>query len=291
MRRPIGLNCRRQDQAGPGGMTKIAISYRRKDDPSAVHWMHKQLSDRYGSGNVFIDIDDIPPGKDFRTELEAILKQIEVLIVVIGPDWLERSETGLARIKETEDFVRFEIRIALQRNIIILPLLINGGVMPHRDDLPEDIQSFTYRNAASLQTRTMIADVKRLESGINQLLKERFAEKRKKIVRTIQSKIPFLEWQKIRSQMPTFDWQRIRLQLSFFVMRGAIATTAILVALLAFIRPTDNDITARTEAQKFAAETAKRAAEDQKRKQDQEAQRRQQLQQIQDMMRDRRIVR
>jgi TIR domain len=128
----------------------IAISYRRQDTSDIATRIYDYLVDRYGRSNVFIDIDKIPRGVDFREHIAAEFARVDVIVALIGVNWLSRDETGSPRIKEADDPVRIEFEHAKNNDIIIIPALVDGAGMPARRDLPETIADFTYINAADV---------------------------------------------------------------------------------------------------------------------------------------------
>jgi hypothetical protein len=128
-------------------MPKIAISYRRADSRATVGRIFDHLAERYGEKEIFIDIDNIPYGADFREHIDSILRQIEILIVVVGAHWRGPKESGPPRIFDEADPVRIELQTALKRSIRIVPVLVDDAVMPQAGDLPESLQEFSFRNA------------------------------------------------------------------------------------------------------------------------------------------------
>ena len=118
---------------------KIFISYRRVDEPDFVGRMYDHFVCRYGEENVFMDLD-IP---DFTRFEEHIIKEVDesdVLVAVIGPQWLEllkeKSESG------KRDFVVMEIKRALDKGIMIAPICIKNAPVPEeKDDLPSGIRT------------------------------------------------------------------------------------------------------------------------------------------------------
>jgi hypothetical protein len=88
--------------------------------------------------------------------------------VVIGRQWLNSvSESGLRRLDEPRDFVRVEIEAALQREIPLIPLLVQGATVPSENDLPSSLQDLSYRNAISIRPDPDFHyDVDRLIKGI-----------------------------------------------------------------------------------------------------------------------------
>jgi hypothetical protein len=128
-------------------MPKIAISYRRADSRATVGRIFDHLVEHYGEKEIFIDIDDIPYGVDYRGHIDGILRQIELLIVVVGAHWRGPRKPGPPRIFDEADPVRIELQTALARSIRIVPVLVDDAVMPQAGDLPESLQEFSFRNA------------------------------------------------------------------------------------------------------------------------------------------------
>ena len=96
-----------------------------------------------------MDFDSIPYGVDFREHIRQTLEQVNALVVIIGPHWSESRE-GVRRIDESNDFVRFEVKAALERGIAVIPVLVNNATMPTSEQLPGDIEGLAFRNALVL---------------------------------------------------------------------------------------------------------------------------------------------
>src|SRR5262249_49759992 len=90
---------------------------------------------------LFMDVDAIPLGTNFSKVLHEEVAKCGVLLAVIGPDWSDaRDEHGNRRLDDPNDFVRIEIAAALQRNIPVIPVLLEGARIPKADELPEDLK-------------------------------------------------------------------------------------------------------------------------------------------------------
>jgi hypothetical protein len=111
-----------------------------------------RLTSRYGREAVFRDIDNIPPGLDFREHIRASIEDSDVLMVVVGPRWLGGERHGQPRVHFETDYVRIEVEAALMRHIPVIPLLVGGADMPEPNDLPESIREFAYRNAVHVDS-------------------------------------------------------------------------------------------------------------------------------------------
>jgi len=122
--------------------SKIFISYRRDDDPSAAARVRDGLGRKFRQGNLFIDVDNLLPGQRFDEELAKALAVSDVLIAIIGPRWMELLKTKNA--SGARDHVREEIGGALRRKIIVVPVRVGleGHLpdLPRAEDLPEDIR-------------------------------------------------------------------------------------------------------------------------------------------------------
>jgi hypothetical protein len=133
-------------------MPKIAISYRRSDSSAIAGRIADQLAARYGQESIFLDVDSVPVGTDFRKYIQQVWSEIRVLIVVVGPKWLGADEesSAPARIHERRDVVRIELEMALKRDVVIIPVLVDGATMPLRQQLPRGLRAFSDRNAADV---------------------------------------------------------------------------------------------------------------------------------------------
>lgn len=99
-------------------MAKIFICYRREDSDVAAGRIYDRLKAHFGDGHVFMDVDDIPLGVDFRAHLEQQIRDCNILIAVIGPRWLTlRDGQDRRRLEAPQDYVRTEIELALAREI------------------------------------------------------------------------------------------------------------------------------------------------------------------------------
>jgi uncharacterized protein YecT (DUF1311 family) len=133
-------------------MANILISYRRTDSDVFAGRVRDKIADRFGPDSVFMDIDNIPFGRDFRTHVRDALGKSDVVIVVIGSRWLGTTKSGLARILEETDPVRIEVETALQKGVPVIPILAGDTRMPKPTQLPDTLKDFAFINAATVDT-------------------------------------------------------------------------------------------------------------------------------------------
>jgi hypothetical protein len=105
----------------------------------------------HGKESVFMDIDNIPFGTDFRAHIQAVWRETDILIVVIGPQWLGADATGAVRMSQESDPVRVEIEAAQARNLPLIPVLVDGA-KPGSTELPTSFNDFAFLNAAEVAT-------------------------------------------------------------------------------------------------------------------------------------------
>ncbi|MGF1568239.1 MAG: toll/interleukin-1 receptor domain-containing protein [Nodosilinea sp.] len=151
-------------------MPKIFISYRRSDSEDVAHHIFERLKANFGKPNIFFDVDTIPYGIDFRGFLRREVQQCQVLIAIIGPGWLSTADSdGHRRIDNPADWVRIEIESALTRDILVIPLLVQGAKLPRLNQLPDSLQALAYRNAATIRTKgDFYPDMDRLVKQLQQ---------------------------------------------------------------------------------------------------------------------------
>jgi hypothetical protein len=149
----------------------IFISYRRHESSHLAGQLHHRLAGRFGEGQVFIDVDAIEPGVDFAEEILRALAACRLLLAIIGPNWLTATDQqGRRRIDDPGDVVRLEIEAALARDVPVIPILVEGAVMPGRPDLPESLARLARRNAFHVRRDSFRSDAGRLVTVIERIL-------------------------------------------------------------------------------------------------------------------------
>lgn len=148
-------------------MSRVFVNYRRSDASAHANLLYEWIRERYGEDRVFKDVDSIAPGLDFVEAIESAIDSSEVMLVVIGKGWVVDAN-GRRRLEDVDDYVRMEVATALQRNIRVIPVLVEGAEMPSVADLPEPLATLTRRHAFELNNARSRADrdelLRRLET-------------------------------------------------------------------------------------------------------------------------------
>jgi uncharacterized membrane protein YgcG len=149
-------------------MPRVVISYRRSDSAAIAGRIADQLKTRFGEDSVFMDIDNIPFGVDYRDHIRHELLKSEFLVVLIGPRWLAPDPDGTRRIHNEADPVRVEIETALREQVPVIPVLVENAAMPTVKDLPQSLHGFAFLNAAEVDIgRDFRHHVDRLGQALN----------------------------------------------------------------------------------------------------------------------------
>ena len=152
---------------------KIVVSYRRADSDAIAGRIRDRLVIQFGEDAVFMDIDSIPFGADFRAQIGAALHDTDVLIAVVGPHWLGTGRRR-PRIHDAEDPVRVELETALASDIPVVPVLVAGATMPGEADLPPSLKALAFLNAAEVDAgRDFHQHVSRLIRSVSQIVSVR----------------------------------------------------------------------------------------------------------------------
>ncbi|MEZ5244142.1 MAG: TIR domain-containing protein [Acidimicrobiales bacterium] len=141
-------------------MGGVFISYRRDDSQGSTGRIADRLHELLGDEiPLFLDIDSIRPGQDFREVISHTLAQCDVTLVMIGPRWLDvTDDEGNLRLTDEADLHRMEVESALASSATTIPVLVEGAAMPGPGDLPESIRELAYLHAAEVSVRRFAAD-------------------------------------------------------------------------------------------------------------------------------------
>jgi hypothetical protein len=157
---------------------RIFISYRRDETDFPAGWLYERLAAHFGPDQVFKDVDSIELGDDFAEVIANAVGACDVLLVLIGAQWLAMTdEAGRRRLENSYDFVRLELEAALQRKVRIIPILVGRAKMPHAEQLPPTLGKLVNRQALELDPNRFEADTRRLVRVVEKTLAEEEARR------------------------------------------------------------------------------------------------------------------
>ena len=149
----------------------IFVSYRRSDSQGEAGRLFDDLVKHFDEHTVFMDVSAIEAGRDFRKAIEEGVTKCGVLLVVMGPEWLNaKDERGTRRLDDPTDFVRIETSVALRRDIPVIPVLVRAAKMPSAEHLPDDLKELAFRNCMELTHARWKSDIQLLIEALRRLL-------------------------------------------------------------------------------------------------------------------------
>lgn len=152
----------------------IFISYRREDSAGFAGRIYDRLVHRLERERVFFDVDNIEPGLDFVKILSDRVGACDALVAIIGKNWLSISgEDNRRRLDDPLDFVRIEIEAALARDIRVIPVLVDGAIMPRQENLPDGLKALARRSGIEISHTRFNTDTERLAKALGFIEEER----------------------------------------------------------------------------------------------------------------------
>lgn len=148
---------------------KVFISYRREDSAGHTGRLYDFLRPRLGEANVFLDLSGIDSGRKFADVIQGAIHDCDVLLAIIGPEWLTCVANGRRRLDDPADLVRTEILTALNGNIPIIPVLVGGATPPTASALPAPLQPLAALDAHDMTDERWAYDADRLVQAIERL--------------------------------------------------------------------------------------------------------------------------
>jgi hypothetical protein len=150
----------------------IFLSYRKKDSESITRHLCLDLEKSFSKEQIFMDMDKLDPGVEFEEVIKERLADCDVMLAIIGPDWLGQKADGSSRIMDKKDWVRIELATALERKIRVIPVLVEGGRLPAEEQLPEDLRPLVGKQTYEVTNQRWNYDTDQLIQFLKKLLGE-----------------------------------------------------------------------------------------------------------------------
>ncbi len=131
---------------------KIFISYRRSETAEVAGRIFDRLEGRYGSVNVFKDVDSLAPGIEFKEAMLDQVRRSDVVLILIGRAWANvTTENGRRRLDDPDDYVRLETEEALRCGKLVIPVVIGNSSMPSAEQLPASLHPLLGKQATNIR--------------------------------------------------------------------------------------------------------------------------------------------
>lgn len=162
---------------------KVFISYRREDSAGHTGRLYDTLRARWGAGNVFLDVSGIDSGRKFADVIRTAVQSCDVVLAVIGPEWLTCEAGGQRRIDDPADLVRTEILTAFAGDVPVIPVLVGGAAPLPASALPGPLKPLAALDAHDMTDERWSYDADRLVEAMQKIARVPAAGPRRLTVR------------------------------------------------------------------------------------------------------------
>ena len=137
----------------------LFISYRRDDSSRVATSLYDVLSDHFGA--QLVPMDDFEfSDSDWAESITRAIDSFTIVLALIGPSWTFASDqTGRRALDRPDDAVRLQLQKALELNARVIPVLVDGAMMPTYADLPPSLRPLAERQAVELRPEHLHDDV------------------------------------------------------------------------------------------------------------------------------------
>jgi hypothetical protein len=88
-------------------MPTVFINYRRDETAAEARGLFTELAAILGKHSVFMDVDTIALGRDFRQVISERLELCDLMLALVGRSWIDaKNSSGKRRLDDPNDFVR-----------------------------------------------------------------------------------------------------------------------------------------------------------------------------------------
>ena len=139
---------------------RIFISYRTNDSWAAAKLIHQRLVPWFGAERVFLDVERVQAGDTWREVLALQLTQADIVLAIIGSQWIKAIDnTGQRRLDKHDDVVRWEIAEALAKGKRVIPVLIDDAPLPAKEELPAPLKALAGLHKRDIRNRAFDEDI------------------------------------------------------------------------------------------------------------------------------------
>jgi hypothetical protein len=122
-------------------MPRVAVCFRLEDRRDLVERLCDRLAEDLGAGQV------VCVGNTPENTVEC-----DVLVVIIGPNWLTALDGSSSPLEDARDTVRAQLEAALSAGAMVIPLFVDGAKMPESEKLPARLAQLSFQNGMPLRS-------------------------------------------------------------------------------------------------------------------------------------------
>ncbi len=155
------------DPGRAGGGARVFLSYGAETSGDARK-LESDLKERLERAVIY-STEPIPEGADSEQTIEQRIARCDVLLAVLGPEWLASTDGGATR---TATAPKLEVGQALRRGLPVIAVLTQSAPRPQKAELPDDLKALAEQPAVELLVQFWAEGVDQLIARVRQTEQE-----------------------------------------------------------------------------------------------------------------------
>lgn len=154
---------RARPSACGSGALNLFISYRRRESSGYSGRIYDRLRALMPAADVFMDVERIDLGEDWRAVLAQRLRQADAVLVLIGDEWRTLTDpSGRRRLDDPNDVTRWELETALALGKRMVPVLLDDASPLRAEELPQTLAPLAAAQALRIRHEAFDAGIEEL---------------------------------------------------------------------------------------------------------------------------------
>ena len=147
----------------PTVLPTVFVSHRRVESGWLAECLSDDLPGLLPRSRIIVDTDLIRPGDEWRAVLDRELVRSAALLALIGPTWEHLTTAdGRVRLHQADDTVRYEVAKALEKRLLVIPILWGRTAPPIFGTLPFELRQLPNLQVAMVDQRRKRRDLEQI---------------------------------------------------------------------------------------------------------------------------------
>jgi tetratricopeptide (TPR) repeat protein len=156
---------------------RVFISYHHAGGLDFAQHLERALKGDCPSMRVFRDETFLIPGQDFVDQLRDEIDKADVFLALIDQNFVRGGRGGASGLHDRRDVLRREIARALEKERVIIPVLLEGAEMPGGEDVPDELKEFCELHALRLTEAGFARELVLLQEAMARLVEAKRLER------------------------------------------------------------------------------------------------------------------